>query len=143
MSDDHGGARERHQGCGGGKGGGMETIDGYKALVAKQTTEAQFQRALVLTAKDYGFGLVYHTRFSIGSDPGFPDLVLLRDEGEGVVRCVVVECKRVGKLATDRQAVWLRMLGGVPGVESYCWTPEDWDVIHEVLSRGMLTALPR
>lgn len=107
------------------------TPDAYKALQAKQTTEAQFQRALVKTARDYGFALVYHTRFSIGSDPGFPDLVLVNEYG----RCVIVECKRVGKEPTEKQREWLRALGRVPGVETYCWTAGDWDTIHDVLGR--------
>jgi hypothetical protein len=119
------------------------TAEAYRALEAKQTTEEQFRRALRKTARDYGFTFQYHTRFSVGSDPGFPDEVFLRDEGGGLVRCVAVECKRVGKMATDRQAVWLRMLGGVPGIESYCWTPEDWNVIHEVLGRGFMTEVPQ
>lgn len=114
-------------------------IEDYRALEAKQTTEEAFRRALRKTARDYGFDFQYHTRFSVGSDPGFPDEIFLRDEGGGMVRCVAVECKRVGKMATDRQGQWLRMLGGVPGVESYCWTPEDWSVIHEVLGRGFMT----
>jgi hypothetical protein len=117
----------------------MLTSEAYGALEAKQTTEEAFRRALRKTARDYGFTFAYHTRFSVGSDPGFPDEIFLRDEGGGLVRCVVVECKRAGKMATDRQGQWLRMLGGVPGIESYCWTPEDWNVIHEVLGRGFMT----
>lgn len=110
----------------------------YRALVAKQTTEAQFQRALVATARDYGYALVYHTKFSLGSDPGFPDLILVREERDGTARCVVVECKRVGKHPTARQQEWLDALGKVAGVEAFCWRPDDWDTIHAVLSRGWM-----
>ena len=116
------------------KNAGIATPEEYKALEAAQTTEATFQRSLVLTARDYHFRLVYHTKFSLGSDPGFPDLVLVNDTG----RCVVVECKRVGKEPTARQRDWLEALGKVPGIETYHWTPADWNAIHEVLGRDWL-----
>jgi hypothetical protein len=111
----------------------------YAALVAKQTTEEQFRRALRKTARDYNFLMQYHTKFSLGSDPGFPDEVFLRSEPDGTVRCVVVECKRVGKTPTERQQEWLWALERVPGIEAYWWTPADWDTIHTVLSRGWQT----
>jgi hypothetical protein len=111
----------------------------YKALEAKNTTEEAFRRALRKTAHDYGWTMQYHTRFSVGSDPGFPDEVFVQPGRGGMSRLVVVECKRVGKEPTDRQWEWLRALDRVPGVEAYCWTPADWDEIHAVLGRGWLT----
>lgn len=117
------------------------TVEEYRALEAKGTTEEQFRRALRATARDYGFTLQYHTKFSLGSDPGFPDEVFLRDEGDFTMRCVVVECKRVGKEPTARQDDWLRAWDRVPGVEAYCWTAAMWDTIHEVLGRGWAAGL--
>jgi hypothetical protein len=105
------------------------SAEAYKALQAKQTTEAQFQRALVKTAADYGW-LAYHTRFSVGSDPGFPDLVLLRG-----AECVIAELKRVGKDPTAKQFAWLDAWGRVPGVRAYVWRPDCWDEIHDVLGK--------
>lgn len=115
------------------------TVEAYRALEAKQTTEEQFRRALRKTAFDYGFVRQYHTKFSLGSDPGFPDELWLRDETDGTVRCVIVEAKRVGKEPTEKQYDWLWALERVPGIETYWWTPADWETIHAVLSRGWLT----
>lgn len=117
---------------------GVSGAQAWREAEAKATTEAQFQRALVATARDYGYALVYHTKFSLGSDPGFPDLILVREERDGTARCVVVECKRVGKHPTARQQEWLDALGKVAGVEAFCWRPDDWDTIHAVLSRGWM-----
>lgn len=104
-------------------------IEDYRTLEAKQTTEEAFRRALRKTAHDYGFVHQYHTRFSVGSDSGFPDEVFVNDEG----RCVVFECKRVGKKPTERQYAWLEVLRRVSGIEAYWVTPADWDRIHAIL----------
>lgn len=116
------------------KNGATLSPEAYKALEAARTSERDFSRALVLTARDYGFRLVYHTKFSIGSAPGFPDLVFLNDAG----RCVIVEAKRVGKDPTEYQRDWLEALGKVAGVETYVWRPDSWDEIHAVLGRGWM-----
>lgn len=114
--------------------GATLTPEAYRAAEAARTTERDFSRALVLTARDYGFRLVYHTKFSIGSAPGFPDLVFLNDIG----RCVIVEAKRVGKEPTDYQRDWLEALSKVAGIETFVWTAADWSEIHAVLGRGWM-----
>lgn len=110
--------------------------DAYKALEAKNTTEEQFRRALRKTAHDYGYSLAYHTKYSIGSDPGFPDEVYIRPGPPA--RCVIFEAKRVGKGPTERQVAWLEAWNLIPGVEAYCVTPANWDFIHAVLGRGWM-----
>jgi hypothetical protein len=83
--------------------------------------------------------LTYHTRFSRGSDAGFPDLVLLRPP-----RLVLAELKRDGKNPTPAQGQWLGELeqvalalelehGGRAGLEVYIWRPADQDEIQRVL----------
>lgn len=69
---------------------------------------------------------VYHVHFSQRSDPGWPDLVLVRD------RVIFAELKaEKGTLAKD-QAVWLAALMRA-GAEAYVWRPSDWDQISEAL----------
>jgi hypothetical protein len=70
----------------------------------------------------------YHTRNSWRSDKGWPDLVLVRPP-----RLVVAELKVGKRKPTDPQRDWLEALGSCPPVEAYCWWPEDWDEILEVL----------
>ena len=47
--------------------------------------EADFQAQLVSAAKRMGWSLVYHTRFSVQSEPGFPDLVLVNTRQQRMI----------------------------------------------------------
>lgn len=89
-------------------------------------TEAQFQQQLVQAAQLLGYRC-YHTAFSIGSDRGFPDLVLVRD------RIVVLEVKSErGKVRPGQQA-WIDAFAAVPGVVARIVRPSDFDEIVAVL----------
>ena len=87
-------------------------------------------------AKLWGW-IVYHTHDSRRSDPGFPDLVLVRGG-----RIIFAELKREdGKLTTD-QKEWIFQLEQVQEKVSsapastgcnfrvYVWRPSDWPVIE-------------
>lgn len=93
------------------------------------SNEADFQAALVKVAKQLGW-LAYHTRFSIDSEPGFPDLVMLRGD-----RLIFAELKGPRGIVQREQQAWLDKLSGVPGVESYLWRPGDWDAALHTLAR--------
>lgn len=71
----------------------------------------------------------YHTYNSRKSNPGFPDLVLMR-----APRVIFAELKRdKGQLTLD-QIVWKEGLEGCPDVEYYLWRPSDWQQVTEVLA---------
>jgi hypothetical protein len=91
-------------------------------------TEAELQAAVVKMAGLMGYRS-YHTKFSVGSDRGWPDLVLCRPP-----RLVVIELKRTGKHPTPAQDAWLEALAAC-GIETYVFTPVDWHagMIDEVL----------
>ena len=93
-----------------------------------KVTERAFQAALVryLRLMDWR---TYHTKFSIGSDLGFPDLVCVR-----AGRCCFIEIKSsIGKVS-PAQVEWGELLVGVGGtVEYHLWRPEDWDEIEQVM----------
>lgn len=74
-------------------------------------------------------GRVQHVR------AGFPDLVLLRDEGPHH-RLVFVELKRETGVVTPEQLDWLDCLNDVPGVEAYLWRPSDRPHAERILARG-------
>lgn len=83
-----------------------------------------------------GGWLPFHNLHAKGSDPGLPDLILLR-----VPRLVVAELKIPPNTTTDWQDVWLtsfETLGMLAGphlsIETYVWTPEDWPEIERVLA---------
>lgn len=94
----------------------------------RRMTEAQLQACVVKAAGLLGWRH-FHDTFAIGSDPGFPDLILCRPP-----RLLAIELKRDGKRPSQAQAVWLEDLGAC-GVETFVWTPSDWHggVIDEVL----------
>jgi hypothetical protein len=71
--------------------------------------------------------LVYHTKDSRKSAPGFPDIVVLKGK-----RQLVVETKRVGEEPTGEQERWLQAYVDV-GAEVYVWTPDDWEEIERVV----------
>jgi len=72
--------------------------------------------------------LIYHTHDSRRSDPGFPDLVLVRE------RVVYAELKREKGKLTAEQKAWRYSLNGA-GAETYVWRPSDWNIVMATLKR--------
>ena len=91
-------------------------------------TEKDFLNQVREVARLYGW-MCYHTYDSRRSEPGFPDLVLVR---EG--RLIFAELKTdTGKL-TPAQDQWYGALRDVYGIGVYIWQPRDWDEIVEMLA---------
>ena len=91
--------------------------------------EKDFQQMVLEVARACGW-LSYHTYDSRRSDPGFPDLCLVRG-----TRLVYAELKTVKGKLRDAQKEWLARLSEVPCVEVYVWRPPDWDAIVGILNR--------
>lgn len=81
-------------------------------------TEKQLQQAIVDCARLLGW-LVFHPYDSRKSEPGFPDLVMVRD------RVVYAELKRAGGSTTPAQQKWIHALREA-GEEVHVWRPVDW-----------------
>ena len=96
-------------------------------------TEKDFQRSIKQLASATGW-LIYHTYDSRRSQPGFPDLAMVRDG-----KLVFAELKVGSNHPTTAQKKWLRALGKCEGVGAYLWRPEDWNEIEEVLKKRPLT----
>ena len=90
-------------------------------------TEKAFQEAVIEAASYLGWRH-FHPYEMRKSDPGWPDLVLVRPP-----RLLFVELKSENGKVTDAQQEWMYVLTGVPGVEVYVWRPLDWDLIEEML----------
>jgi hypothetical protein len=74
-------------------------------------------------------GIAFHVRWSMGSDAGFPDLVLIRRKDK---RLLFRELKRDGKNPTPRQAAVLELLTAC-GLDAAVWRPTDLERIGEEL----------
>jgi len=84
-------------------------------------------REVVNLARVYGW-LHYHTLYSLGSEEGFPDLVLVRGN-----RMLFVELKRSQKeRLRPAQKVWHEAINRANRV-CLVWTPELWDEIRKLM----------
>ena len=89
-------------------------------------TESQFQASIIEFARFRGW-LVYHTYDSRKSEPGFPDLVMVRGD-----RILYREVKTDKGRLTEHQKVWAKRLfqaGGNYGI----WRPSMKDAIWQEL----------
>lgn len=93
-------------------------------------SEKQFQAAVVRLAKLHKWA-VYHTWNSRKSDPGFPDLVLVR---RGTL--IFAELKRQTGRVTREQAEWFGLFDEVEGVHARLWYPSMWPAIVAELTNG-------
>ena len=69
----------------------------------------------------------YHTYDSRRSNPGFPDVVMLRGE-----RMIVAELKVQKGKVSEHQERWLKKFDKA-GSEAYLWRPSDLREIEELL----------
>jgi hypothetical protein len=91
-------------------------------------TEKRFQAKVAQLAR-FCRWRVYHTFDSRRSEPGWPDLFLVRD---GIA--IAAELKLDDEEPRDDQRDWLTDLDAVPGIHAVCWHPRDMDVIVRALA---------
>ena len=72
--------------------------------------------------------MTYHTLHSVGSEPGWIDLVCLRPPV-----LVLAELKAAGGRLTPHQLQWLTGLRQVERVSTHLWYPADWGEVETVL----------
>jgi len=92
-------------------------------------TEVVFQGHVIRSARGVGWDLVYHTKLSIGSAKGFPDLVLVRFRDK---RVVYMELKGLKTAIGPEQQRWIDGLVAC-GQEAYIFRPCDEERVQEVL----------
>lgn len=113
---------------------------------AQAQSERDFQAAVVEYAQLCGW-LTYHTHDSRRSNPGFPDLVLVRGRS-----LIFAELKSARGRVTSDQQTWLTALAAVAGemhdtatadgepfafapIRVRIWRPRDWPEIESMLGR--------
>jgi signal-transduction protein with cAMP-binding, CBS, and nucleotidyltransferase domain len=102
------------------------TIADPRAFIDASMTEEQWLQQVRELARLKGWR-IYHTRDSRRSDPGFPDLVLVRGD-----RLIFAELKREKGRLTESQRTWLAALEET--AETHVWRPSDWEAVIEVLT---------
>jgi len=95
--------------------------------INSSVSEKELQANVVSLAKLLGW-FVYHTYDSRRCEPGFPDLVLVRDG-----RVIFAELKRERGRLTVHQKAWAERLRECMGVEVYVWRPSNWNDIEWAL----------
>ncbi len=91
-------------------------------------SEKEFQKQVIDLARIYHWDY-YHTFYSLKSQRGYPDLILIKPPN-----LLVVELKaNYGKLSVFQEK-WLKLFGDC-GVETYCWKPDNFDEIVRRLSK--------
>jgi hypothetical protein len=92
-------------------------------------TERQFQQAVEDLARALRWR-VYHTYDSRRSAPGFPDLVLARQDEP----IIFAELKTDKGRVSPAQAEWLAALEDTASdVEVHVWRPSEWSAIERRL----------
>lgn len=82
-------------------------------------SEKTLQEAVERCARLLGYR-VYHTHDSRRSEPGYPDLCMVRRG-----RLVYAELKSAKGRVRPEQHAWLAELAAA-GAETYLWRPEHW-----------------
>ena len=91
-------------------------------------SEKHFQQQVIDLAKLHGWK-VYHTFDSRKSEPGFPDLVLVRGE---MLR--FIEAKSETGRLSEAQTEWITALDAVKWIDTDVCQPRDWEYIKEILA---------
>lgn len=91
--------------------------------------ELPFMEAIRMLARHQGW-LCFHAYSSRKSEPGFPDLCLVRGTS-----LLFAELKDATGQPSLEQTEWLYALE-YGGYEAYLWRPQDWPEITERLTRS-------
>ena len=98
---------------------------------ADVVSEKEFMANVKELARFFGWR-VFHNFDARRSDPGFPDLICVRNG-----RLIAMELKREDHTRakqTPDQALWLVDLNAVLGVKAYLFRPSDMPRIRELLA---------
>lgn len=99
---------------------------------SSRQSEASFQRQVIQLATAYGYRC-YHTHDSRRSQPGFPDLVLVRRKARGRSgRVIFAELKTDKGRMRPAQQEWLYELLEADA-EAYIWRPGEMERIQRIL----------
>ena len=91
-------------------------------------TERDWMQAVLDAARYLGW-TCFHAFDARRSEPGWPDIVCVREGGP----ILAWECKTARGRTTPAQERWLEVLGSVPGVDARVIRPDDWEAVVRAL----------
>jgi hypothetical protein len=110
---------------------GIDMLREARKALSAGVPERDLQRTVVEMAEVLGWS-TFHVRDSRGSNPGWPDLALVRGN-----RLVFVELKSATGRLTAEQLDVLGRLDAVEHVETHVWRPGDIDDAEICLRRAV------
>jgi len=119
--------------------GGVITPADYREAQAKAMTEDQLLRAVRSHASQLGWRTM-HQLHSRGTEPGWPDLVLVRKG-----RLLIRELKTIRGRLTPTQVGWLNDLTAA-GVDAGVWRPDQLlsgQILNELTTTKVTHSEPR
>ena len=96
-------------------------VEEPQALFDSKMSEKAYQDQIVQLAKANNW-LVYHTYDSRRSEPGFPDLIMVKGR-----RLIAIEVKKEGKKTTPAQDMWISAMNLVVSTSAWVARPSDWE----------------
>ena len=107
----------------------MDTVAASEAgvLLLRQMSEAEFMASVVDAAQKLSWRC-FHDYDSRRSNPGWPDLVCVRDG-----KLLALELKAKKGRVRPGQIEWIAELADVPGVTALIARPDDWDQVLALL----------
>jgi hypothetical protein len=100
------------------------------ADLAAEISEKDYQQQIVDLARLQGWR-VFHCFDSRRSEPGFPDLILVRG-----ITMLCMEVKREDAKMDTAQQVWLDLLQQVRTVSAVMVKPSQWGIVAETLVKA-------
>ncbi len=107
-----------------------DTVKDSGAFLDSKMTEKEWLSQVLQLARANNW-LCYHTRDARRSDPGFPDLVMVRDG-----RLIFAELKTEKGRMSKAQINWAWELRQVAGLHVQVWRPSDWPQVEAALVAG-------
>lgn len=117
----------------------MTSTDEFDRMVTRTLSEKVWLAQVRQMASLYGWR-TYHTHRSDHSEPGFPDLVLVRANPRsdwGSYDLIFAELKTERGKLTGPQHGWLEDLRRVPGIRAEVWRPSDRETVRALLEQGL------
>jgi hypothetical protein len=99
-----------------------------KRIALAPIKEKEYMGQIIEVARLFRWSHIYHPWLSVKSEPGWPDLALVRNNV-----LAFLEVKTDRGLLTRAQREWIDVLSQVEIVQAHVVRPSDWNFVRELL----------